>query len=105
MKEVQPVRNSDDPWPGAGRLSDGIPDGWHTRGDAAKRVGRSRDTLKRWASDGTYAPTGYITRGQLKVWLYSTEDIDNLINIASGKKAGRPKKETDSATSGGTDQV
>lgn len=73
-----------------------VPEGWYLRGETAKRVGRDKDTLKRWHKLGQKElddkvphpkyvgaiPSGKMTLGRLDVWLYTDEDIDNLKAIA-----------------------
>lgn len=80
-------------WPGGGSLKDSIPPGWHMTSEAAAAVGRTADTLRRWKDDGTYEPSGYTTRGELTISLYSDDDINIMRGIAATKKAGRPPKE------------
>lgn len=75
-----------------------VPDGWHTRADAAKKVGRTVSTLKRWQDDGTYLPSGSMTIGpgkggkKVNVWLYSDSDIDAMLRITAKMKPGRKPK-------------
>lgn len=82
-------------WPGGGSLGETLPEGWYTRGQAAKLCGRSYDTLRRWHQEEVYIPRGYVQRGELVVWAYDERDIANLRRIAKGMRPGRkPKKET-----------
>jgi hypothetical protein len=91
-------------WPGGASLAEGVPEGWHMRGEAAQLIGRSKDTLKRWHKEGVYAPSGYQVRGELTIWLYSDEDIVELIKIAQVMKTGRPPhKEEDNERGNRTD--
>lgn len=80
-------------WPGANSLKDGIPEGWYTTSEAAKKVGRSKDTLTRWRKDNTFNPEGYVLRGDLTVYLYSDADIEEMQALAAGMKAGRKPQE------------
>jgi hypothetical protein len=75
------------------------PDGWHTRSQAAKLVGRDPDTLKRWhrkaRTDPYYnpaAPSGHMMAGALKVWLYSDEDIEKMRVFADNQRPGGRKQ-------------
>lgn len=92
------------PWPGAKSLGASIPDGWYMVGEAASRVGRSKDTLKQWRQDGTFEPSGYTVRGELTIFLYNEDDIEAMKIIAMHKKAGRPptmrEEETDDKGTG-----
>ena len=72
-----------------------VPDGYHTRSQAAALIGKSRDTLKRWHNNGTYEATEYMEAGKLQVWLYSDDDISKLKEIAENISPGRRyQKET-----------
>jgi len=68
-----------------------VPEGYHTRTEAARLTERDRDTLRRWHKTGTFPATHFVQAGKLKVWLYSDEDIEKLRNIAAEMKIGRPK--------------
>lgn len=87
-------------WPGANSLRDGIPDGWHSTGDAAKLVGRSKDTITRWRKDRVEGgqPSGYMIRGELTLWLYSDNDIEEMRALADNMKAGRKPQEKEVET-------
>ncbi len=73
------------------------PEGWHTRSEAARLVGRDPDTLKAWhrkarAGDPAYnaaVPSGQMKAGRLNVWLYSDQDIIDLRTFAANQKSGR----------------
>lgn len=80
-----------EPWPGANTMGSIAPPGWHTKEEAARLVGRSKDTLKRWMQDGTYEPGGFIQRGKLTIWLWSDADIERMRDIAKTKRSGRPR--------------
>jgi DNA-binding transcriptional MerR regulator len=70
----------------------------YTITEAAKKVGRSTDTLRRWQEDGTFSPDDSVQMGKLKVRLYTDADIERLRKIAKAKKPGRPKKTVASDT-------
>jgi hypothetical protein len=81
-------------WGGAASLVDTIPEGWYRRREAAQKVGRDYDTLRRWHKDGTYAPSGFVERGKLTVWVYSDDDIAEMKRIADNKKPGPSPQES-----------
>lgn len=74
-----------------------VPDGWYTRADAARQVGRDPDRLKTWhrkflAGDKSFevaAPSGHMMAGALKVWLYSDEDIEKMKTWVATQRPGR----------------
>jgi len=68
------------------------PDSWYTRSRAARLVNRSPDTLKRWHKSGLCIPSGNMSAGKLKVWLYSDGDIQALKEVARNQKPGRKPK-------------
>lgn len=72
-----------------------VPDGWHTPSQAAAKVGRSADTLKRWRVKRIYVPSGWIRRGNLRVYLYSDDDVEALKVLARTIRAGRPSTSED----------
>ena len=90
MRQTTPVEVQPKSWPGAGGVLNSIPDGWHSPGQAARLIGRSKETLKRWIKDGTYSPSGYMVCGKLTIHLYSDDDIAILRDIVGMKKPGRP---------------
>ena len=61
----------------------------YTTTDAARFVGRSADTLIRWRKDGTYVPTESKDFGQVRVWLYTKEDIASMKALSKQMKPGR----------------
>ncbi len=65
----------------------------YTVNEAAARVGRSPDTLRRWRLDGTYMPSDTMQAGSLTVYLYTDQDLENLKRIAKKKRPGRKKKD------------
>lgn len=75
---------------GIGNLA---PDGWYTLSQASDLVGRSRETIKRWHSSGTYRATNQMRVGKLRVWVYSDEDIQNMREVAESMQFGRPRKD------------
>lgn len=74
-----------------------VPDGWYTRAEAARQVGRNPDRLKTWhrkslAGDKAYdiaSPSGHMWAGTLKVWLYNDKDIEAMKEFAANQKPGR----------------
>lgn len=78
--------------PQGNAIGHSFPDGYYTRGMAAKMVGRSIDTLKRWHDEGVYVATRQVAYGELLVWAYSDEDIAELKKIAADYKPGRKPK-------------
>ena len=75
-----------------------VPPGFYTRSQAARLVGRSVDTLKRWHKKDLVKPSSYIQAGSLKVWAYSEEDIGRLVAVAATQKPGRKPKTTKEAS-------
>lgn len=87
--------------PQGNSIGDRVPEGWYTRHQAAAMVGRTYDTLKRWAKLGEEAveagkesdyilaiPSGTMKAGQLDVHLYNDQDIANLQEIARTRVPG-----------------
>jgi DNA-binding transcriptional MerR regulator len=68
------------------------PEGMHVRTDAARLIGRSPDTLKRWHQQGIAIPSECMQAGKLRVWLYTAEDIEHLKEIAASQRPGRKAK-------------
>lgn len=68
------------------------PDKMYTRVQAARIIGRSPDTLKRWQKKGLALPSVRMKAGQLLVWLYTDDDIEILKHVASTCKPGRKPK-------------
>jgi len=65
-----------------------------TVSEAAKSVGRSVRTLKRWRSEGKVsAPSHYVSLGQGTVNLYSKSDIKELQAYKATTKPGRRRKQ------------
>lgn len=63
----------------------------YTRGQVAKIVGKSPDTLKRWKRNRIYMPSERRPFGQIMVDLYTDEDVKAMKKIAKGMKPGRKK--------------
>lgn len=61
----------------------------YTRSQAAERVGKDADTLKRWKQQGIFQPSEQKQFGQLMVDLYTDEDILAMRKIARQMKPGR----------------
>ena len=77
-----------------GYILDSVPEGMHTRAQAAKLVGRSYDTLATWHRNGTYPATKQVVTGKSHIWLYDDEDIERMRDIAGSLKSGpRPREE------------
>lgn len=68
------------------------PDKLYTRAKAARLVGRSPDTLKRWHKSGIATPSARMRAGELLVWLYTDKDIEHLRRVASTQRPGRKPK-------------
>lgn len=66
-----------------------VPDGWHLVSDAASQVGKSVDTLRRWNREEVFVPSGHMNVGELRVSLYSDEDIKELKRVAKTIRPGR----------------
>lgn len=71
-----------------------VPDGWYTVSDAAAQVGKSADTLTLWRKgskkqEPVFIPSGHMMVGELKVYLYSESDIEELKQIAKTRRPGR----------------
>lgn len=63
-----------------------------TIGQAAKEVGRSTRTLKRWKAGGkVQAPRNYTEAKGARINLYTPEDIDELRTYAKTTRPGRPR--------------
>lgn len=60
----------------------------YTVDEAAQKVGVSRDTLARWRKKGVYLPSDYRDFGQLKVWLYTDDDLTAMKRMKA--KRDRP---------------
>jgi DNA-binding transcriptional MerR regulator len=73
-------------------ISSTVPDGWYTCSGAARKVGRSADTLRRWHREGWCRPSGWKMNGDLKVWLYSEEDIAEMRKLIKTARPGRKRK-------------
>lgn len=84
MSKVEPI-------PQGASIRHLVPDGWFLVSDAAKQVGKSKDTLVRWRKgvEPTFTPSGYMTVGKLTIYLYSPKDIEELREIAKTMKPGR----------------
>lgn len=65
--------------------------GWVTISEAAKQVGKSVDTLRRWAQQG-HGPSRTVRVGKLRVGIYSEEDIERLKEYAKTVRPGRPRR-------------
>jgi hypothetical protein len=72
----------------------GKPDGWFTRAEAARKIGRSKDTVTRWHKNGNYEATNFYMAGKTPVWIYSADDITKMKELAKTIKSG-PKPKTE----------
>lgn len=61
--------------------------------EAAKKCGRSVDTLRRWHKTGRIEPSLFYDFGKTRVWLYSESDITKLKKMAEVTRPGRKKKD------------
>jgi hypothetical protein len=61
----------------------------YTTTQAAKLVGKSDDTLRRWKYEGIYEPSEYRAFGALDVALYTNADIKAMRKLAREIKPGR----------------
>lgn len=77
------------------RISESVramsPPRW-TTSQAAETVGRSVDTLKRWAKEDIYRPSDSASFGSTVVPLYTEQDIEALKYLARTTKPGRKPK-------------
>ena len=63
-----------------------------TIGQAARAVGRSSRTLKRWKAAGKVdAPSHFIEVGEAKINLYNADDLNELHAYAGVVRPGRPR--------------
>jgi hypothetical protein len=62
--------------------------------EAAKKLGRSLDTIQRHIAAGTIKGPPLLTLGPLQVRLWSDSDIQKVRKILAGIKPGRKKKVT-----------
>lgn len=70
-----------------------LPEGMYTRGQVATKIGKSRDTIRRWHENGTYRSTHQQKFGAVSVWLYTDEDVQAMKQIARRITPGRKPKE------------
>lgn len=66
-----------------------VPDGYYTRDQVAKKIGRSRDTLRRWMKSGKFVPRYTMTVGKLKIWLFDDDDVKVLSDLVITTRRGR----------------
>lgn len=71
-----------------GTLTERIPIGWFSRQEVATKIGKSRDTVKRWHNNGIFEASAYMRLGKLVVWLYSESDVRRMQQIAETIKPG-----------------
>lgn len=64
-----------------------VPDGWYTRKQVAERVGRSIDVIRDLHNQGIVVASGQMQAGQLKVWLYSEEDLASVREVITQRNA------------------
>jgi hypothetical protein len=82
----------------ATRIIEQIPEGMYTARDVAKMFDRNIETIRRLArqkdEDGNAkfkAPSKAAKSGELVIWVYTQEDIEELANYF-GERVGRPTK-------------
>ena len=75
-----------------GNLLDVIPEGWLTRRQAARAIGRSYDTIARWERKGIYVPSRCVLVGRLTISLYSAADVKQMKRIALGMRSPRQSR-------------
>lgn len=83
------------PWGGSNSIGRAVPEGWYTTAEAAKMVGRSQDTVKRWRQGDTplFMPSRQVQMGRLTVYLYSADDITQMRLLAKTLRPGRKPTE------------
>lgn len=64
----------------------------YTVTEAAEKIGKSPDTLKRWRVTGVFVPSDSRTFGKVVVPLYTADDIKEMRKIAKTMRPGRKKK-------------
>jgi excisionase family DNA binding protein len=64
----------------------------YTTREAAKKLGRSRDTLQRHISAGTIKAPRLLTLGPLQVRLWNDRDIQRARKVLAGIRPGPKKK-------------
>lgn len=70
-------------------ILDHLPDGTYTRREAAAKIGKSYDTVRRWHETGRYKSTRSEQVGTLIVYLYDDKDIREMKKLARTIKPGR----------------
>lgn len=68
--------------------------GWYTRRQAAERIGRDYDTLRRWERDGIAKPSGQKVAGKVTMPLYNMDDINALRKVVKAFRNGLPLPKT-----------
>ena len=63
--------------------------GFLTTDQAAKAVGRSAATLRRWRREDVYTPLKRIKFGNQHLWLYSEVDIQAIRGMLENLRPGR----------------
>lgn len=61
----------------------------YTVAEASKILGRHPDTLTRWRKSGLYSPSDSVIVGQLKVWLYTDKDLEEMKKLTKTLKPGK----------------
>ena len=75
-----------------------IPAGFYVRPKVSQMTGISVSTLFRWQSEGLFMPQSSVQRGQVKVWLYSESQVEDLLRDPPYQKLGRPPKNKNGAS-------
>ena len=73
-----------------------VPDGYYTRQEVANYLEISLFTLIKWHRNNVFIPTHQMQVGQIKVWLFTDEDIQELARIRDSRHPG-PKAKTELA--------
>lgn len=77
------------------QLVEALPGGpFYLTHQVALILGKSSDTIRRWRNTkGGIRPSKYAKFGELKVWLYTEQDLALLKMFVANVKPGRPRKD------------
>jgi hypothetical protein len=78
-----------------------VPEGYMTRQQLAKKIGRTLTVVKRMEDSGVIAPTSQMSAGELVVKLYHKDQLPTIRAIVRKRKAGRPRKTVKKSVVGG----
>lgn len=70
-----------------------VPEGWWSTAQAARAVGRTPSTIRRWIREGRVSHSGIMKCGEIDVKLFDASDVEQMIQLAQSTRSGRPKKE------------